>query len=165
MKATKPQFLPRRRWSSSRGHITFTLAIGPKRTNSLRRICTQSQMLSSCVPAGICPPETVSSGVYDSSFSPMRFGVRTPDGLFGTHLPLSSPHAAGQAGFTAKSIIAVGAGVLGEGLSLTVWAAPRRQTAPSSLTTVRHAASHGISVRELAHRAYLAHSHASWRGH
>ena len=42
MKATKPQFFPRRRWSSSLGHMTFTLAMGPKRKNSLLRICTQA---------------------------------------------------------------------------------------------------------------------------
>ena len=39
MKATKPQFLPRLRCSSWRGHITLTLAIGPKRRNSRFRIC------------------------------------------------------------------------------------------------------------------------------
>ena len=34
MKATKPQLRPRRRWSSSRGHMILTLATGPKRPNS-----------------------------------------------------------------------------------------------------------------------------------
>ncbi len=39
MKATKPQLRPLRRWSSSRGHMILTLAIPPKRTNSLFSIC------------------------------------------------------------------------------------------------------------------------------
>ena len=39
MKATKPQLRPLRRWSSSRGHMIFTLAMPPKRTNSLFSIC------------------------------------------------------------------------------------------------------------------------------
>ncbi len=34
MKATKPELRPRRRWSSSRGHMIFTLAMGPYRPNS-----------------------------------------------------------------------------------------------------------------------------------
>jgi hypothetical protein len=37
MKATKPQFLPRARCSSSRGHMIFTLPMGPKRPNSRAR--------------------------------------------------------------------------------------------------------------------------------
>ena len=52
MKATKPQFLPRRRCSSWRGHITFTLAMGPKRRNSRFRICAlqpSSQMEKLCL--------------------------------------------------------------------------------------------------------------------
>mmetsp|Transcript_24074 Transcript_24074/g.61279 ORF Transcript_24074/g.61279 Transcript_24074/m.61279 type:complete len:222 (-) Transcript_24074:390-1055(-) len=35
MKATKPQFRPLRRCSSSRGHMTLTLPMAPKRPNSL----------------------------------------------------------------------------------------------------------------------------------
>ena len=38
MKATKPQLRPRRRWSSSRGHMILTLARGPKRPNSFFKI-------------------------------------------------------------------------------------------------------------------------------
>lgn len=37
MNATNPQFLPRRRWSSSRGHMILTLPMGPKRPNSRAR--------------------------------------------------------------------------------------------------------------------------------
>ena len=40
MKATKPQLRPLRRWSSSLGHMILTLAMPPKRTNSLFSICT-----------------------------------------------------------------------------------------------------------------------------
>lgn len=48
MKATKPQLRPRRRWSSSRGHMTLTLAMGPKRTNS--RLSTSSSTSGARLP-------------------------------------------------------------------------------------------------------------------
>ena len=37
MKATKPELRPRRRWSSSRGHMILTLAMGPYRPNSCKQ--------------------------------------------------------------------------------------------------------------------------------
>lgn len=46
MKATKPQFLPRLRWSSSRGHMIFTLAMSPKRPNSRFSTCHTPQQSS-----------------------------------------------------------------------------------------------------------------------